>query len=504
MKKFPIAIVLTAGLILTSCGKKTPEFVNSIPDDAIGVVSIHPMQLHTKSKINTFEAIKEKVKDEVWSQIIEDPLSTGLMMDEYIYVFVKMEEHAPIIGVVAGMKDVEKFEATLAKIKDDIADEYKEAEGYTYIQPDKEAVLGWNDDQLIVLTSPDNDQFEEAFWTENLDWMFSPVKEESITSLVDFKDFVGKMEDLNLWLSTDEVREIAETMAGDKMPELPVALYNNYAQVYVDFSNGEVNITGETHFSEEVEKNVEEFLVMNPSLNEEILELAPGGNLLLAIAGSMDLTKIQNMVDKFAPPELDTVGNKVEAVTGIPTKELINAFTGDFTIAVNGVEGEAMIPVEIFIGFGVKSEAIQEQLMSKVQSMAPVQDEGDFFLINVQGTEIYSGIKNNLWVITNAKGYKDAMDAGKLDNSLVDSRFKDFAKGSIGMYVNLDLESYPSMVHGLLEQKPEQKYWIQRITDPFDYLGISAGNYESLFTLKTNKPSENSLYTILKLTDTPD
>ena len=256
--------------------------------------------------------------------------------------------------------------------------------------------------------------------------------------------------------------------------------------------------------SEEVEKNVEEFLVMNPSLNEEILELAPGGDLLVALAGSMDLEKIQNMVDKFAPPELDSVGNKVEAATGIPTKDLINAFTGDFTIAVNGVEGEAMIPVEVFIGFGVKSDQIQEQLMSKVQSMAPVQDEGDFFLINVQGTEIYSGIKNDLWVITNAKGYKDAMDAGKLDKSLVDSRFDDFAKGSMGMYVNLDLSSYPSMVQSLLEQKPEQKTWIERITDPFDYLGISAGNYESHVTLKTTKPSENSLYTILKLTDTPD
>jgi hypothetical protein len=334
--------------------------------------------------------------------------------------------------------------------------------------------------------------------------MFNPVKEESITSLVDFKDFQGKMKDLNIWISTDEIREIAEKLAKDKIPELPVALYNNYAQIYFDFSNGSLDITGETHFSEEVEKNVEEFLVMNPSLNEEMLKLAPGGNLLMALAGSMDLEKIQNMVEKFGPPQLDSVGSKVEAVTGMTANELLNAFTGDFTISVNGIEGEAMIPVEVFLGFGVNGEAIQEKLMEKVQGMVPVEEQGDFFVINVQGNEIYSGIINNLWVITNAKGYKDAVKGGKLDKSLVDSKFSDFADGSMGMYVNLDLESYPGMLKGLLDQKEEQSKMIGKITDPFEYLGISAGNYQSLVTLKTTKPSENSLYTILKMTENPD
>ena len=74
----------------------------------------------------------------------------------------------------------------------------------------------------------------------------------------------------------------------------------------------------------------------------------------------------------------------------------------------------------------------------------------------------------------------------------------------MGMYVNLDLESYPGMVKGMLDQNEEKSKWVGTITDPFEYLGISAGNYQSLITLKTTKPSENSLYTILRLTDTPE
>ena len=137
MKRLNIIFVITAGMILSSCSKKSPEFVNSIPDDVIAVVSLHPMQLHTKSKINTFEAIKEKVKDELWSQVLENPLSTGLMLDEYAYLFLRMEETAPVIGVVSGIKDVEKFKSTLSKMDENISEKFMEMEGIPTCSPMK-------------------------------------------------------------------------------------------------------------------------------------------------------------------------------------------------------------------------------------------------------------------------------------------------------------------------------------------------------------------------------
>jgi hypothetical protein len=504
MKRLPIIIAIITGLVFVSCSKQTPEFVNSIPDDAVAVVSLHPMQIHTKGKLNTLEVLKERVKDEIWGQFLEDPLSTGLMIDEYTYVFAKMEEEAPVIGVVAGMKDIGKFEATLDKIKEDVSADFTEMEGYKYIQPDREGIIAWNQEQMIVLTSPDYDEFEESYWTASLDWMFNPVKEESIVSLVDFKDFLGKMKDINMWISSDDMRKIIEKFAKERIGDLPVNLTNNYTHMYCDFANGVLNISGETNFSEEVQKNIDEILVMNPSLNQEILKMAPGGDLLVAIAVSMDLEKVQALVEKFSPSELGKVGDKVEEATGIPAETLLKAFTGDVTLAINGLEGDLMIPMELFIGLGVKSDEIQKQLMEKVEGMIPVEEEGDFFVINIQGNEIYSGILHDTWVITNVKGYKDAVGSGKLNNSLLDSRFTDFSGGSMGMFVNLDLESYPTMLQDLLEQRPEQKEWVEKLTDPFDYFGVSTGDHQSLMTLKTNKPSENSLYTILKLTETED
>ena len=502
MKKYLIFIFIAAAVVVTSCSKKTPSYVNSIPDDAVAVASLDPMKLRDKGKLNTIASLKERVKDEIWGQILEDPLSTGLRMDDYVFVFALMEDAGPVIGVVSGMKDIEKFENTLAKITEDIQTEFHQTEHYTYMQPDKEGIISWNEELMVVLASPDGDELDTDFYTGRLDWMYNPVKEESITSLVNFKEFLGNMKDLNLWISSDDMREIINALAPEDMDiDLPVELYNNYAQIFVDFANGEMNINGETFFSEEVEKNVEEFLVMNPSLNRDMLKLAPGGNLLMAVSGSMDLEKLQKMVSRFNPPQLDSLGNRLEAATGIPGKQLLEAFTGDFAIAINSVEDAGMIPFEIFLGFGVNSEAIQDKLMASVESMAPVNQEGDFFIINVQGNEIYSGILNDLWVITNSKGYKEAVNAGSHQKSLINSRFNDFADGSVGMYMNMDLDSYPSLVHELLSHKPDQEHWIKRITDPFEYMGFSSSNYKTRFVLKTNTPSENSLYTLVKLAD---
>jgi len=503
MKRFSIVFLWAALMALSSCSKKAPDFVHSIPDDAIAVLSLHPMQIHTKSQINSFESIKEKLKDEIWGQILDNPLSTGLMMNEYAYVFVKMEEKAPVIGVVSGMKDKKKFETTLSKIKEDITEEFVSNEVYTWIQPDNKGIIAWNNKQMIVLASPDNDEFETSYFTETLDKMFSPVKEESITSLVDFKDFLGKMQDLNLWVSSNEMFDIVEMFIGDKIPDFPVALYHNYAQIYVDFADGEMNINGETHFSEEVKKNIEEFLVMKPELNEDMLNLAPGGNLLVAIAGSMDLAKTQQMIEKFAPPKLDTMSNKVEMATGMEMADLLDAISGDFTIVINGVEGEEMIPLEIFLGIGVNGKALQEKLMETVGGLAPVEEEGDFFIINFQGNEIYTGIINDVLVLTNAKGYKDAVKSGTHGTPLTSTTFGDFTDGSLGMFINLDLDQYPAMLKGLLSQKPEAQHWVERLTEPFDYLGVSAGNYQSKVVVETSNPSENSLYTIMKMVDAP-
>mgnify|MGYP001822141002 CR=1 FL=1 len=141
--------------------------------------------------------------------------------------------------------------------------------------------------------------------------------------------------------------------------------------------------------------------------------------------------------------------------------------------------------------------------MESVQGLTAVEEEGDFFIINFQGNEIYSGILNDVLVITNSKGYKDAVKDGAHGTPLTSSRFGEFTTGSLGMFVNLDLDQYPALLQGMLSQRPEANRWVQQLTEPFDYLGVCAGNYKNKVLVKTSNPSENSLYTIMKMVDSP-
>ena len=505
MKHYPVIIALITGLALSSCGKRVPEYVDSIPDDAVAVVSIHPMQIYEKGRLNTLRNLREKVKGQVWEQILEDPGSSGLMLDEYMYLFVKMEQEAPVIGLVSGLEDPDKFQSTLERIDEEIAGMLIETDDYTYVRPDEDAIISWSRDRMILLASPDADEFEPLYMTATLDTMYHPVKENSISSVTDFRNFLGKMKDLNFWVSSNDLAKMIERASDDSLRiDLPFMLSNNYARAYCEFEDGMMSVNGETHFSEEVQKNIEQVLVMNPSLSEPLLELAPAGDLLMAVAGSMDLKKIQRLVKRMDPGQLGEAGDRVELATGVPPEELIQAFTGDFAISVNGAREQTLLPLEIFIGFGVNNDSIQKKLMGRVENMAPVERQEDFFIINIQGNEIYSGIVDDVWVITNAKGYRDEVSDGRIEDPLPDSRFNEFADGSMGMFLNLDISAYPSMVRSAFSQNPQQKKWLEYMTSSFEYLGISAGNYETRAILETSKPDENSLYTILKMTDIPE
>ena len=160
-----------------------------------------------------------------------------------------------------------------------------------------------------------------------------------------------------------------------------------------------------------------------------------------------------------------------------------------------------MVPVEVFLGLGVNSDEIQDLLMKQVETLVPVEDQGDFFVINIQGNEIYSGIINDNWVLTNMKGYKEKVKSGKLDKSLLESKFADFADQLMGLFLNLDMHSYPELAQALIDQSGEKKVWIENLTASLDYIGMSGGSNEGLVTLKTNKPSENSLYTLLRIAE---
>jgi hypothetical protein len=502
MKKIPHIIILIAAIFAASCSTKTPEIANSIPDDAFVVATFHPKKLYDKGQLATFEDVFSKIDNEVILGILKDPSKSGLAMDEYAYVFSYFEDDQIVIGASTIIKDSDQFASMLNELMDLEGEnlEIIQSDAYSLFAPEnEEGGMMWNEKQLIFLTTPDNDK-TTAEWEMALNTLFDLEKEEAVTSIVDFKDFNGKMKDMNVWLTGDQLQKFIENtdVLNGMDIELPMNLYNNYSQMFMDFDEGAMYMHSETHLSDDLTKAAETFMVAKDELNPELLEIAPGNDLIMAMAFSLELDKMVDMMKNFTPPEMDGLSDKVEETTGVPGKEILEALNGDFVMAINGAEEGSALPVEIFIGIGLDDESLQEKLMGTVDKMADVQKEGDFFMINVNGMELYSGIVGGVWVITNAAGYKDAIAGDGLEKTLNDSKFKEYSEGSMGMYLNLDLTTYPAALQAMMASggAPEM---LEMLTESLMYIGVQASNSANDLTLKTAKDDENSLYTILKM-----
>ncbi|MCF8226495.1 MAG: DUF4836 family protein [Bacteroidales bacterium] len=502
MKRSPVIILTLLLLFIISCTKKVPEIANSIPDHAFIVVSVHPEMIFEKGQISSMDNLIKRMDNDILASVIKDPASSGIQLSEYLFMFIYFIDDEPLIGTTAVLKDPSKFHNMMEKLLEDEDVQIINHKGYSMITPDKDdAAMAWNEKQVMFLTSPDLEMSDDE-WQEELIALFELEKENAVTSIVDFNDFSGKMKDMNVWMTGDQLQKVLEEYdARDEIDiNLPVQLYNNYMQVFVDFSDGAMYVNSETHLSDDVTKAASTLLVAKEELNRELISMTPGNNLLMALAFSVNIDNLVRMIKGFSPPELDDVSDQIEQATGIPGEDILDALNGDFILAVNGAEEGAALPVEVLLGIGLDDETLQEKLLGTARNWAEVEQDGDFFMINANGMELYSGIVNGTWVITNTPNYKDAITGEGLETTLADSKFNDYAGGSMGMYLNLDLTTYPAALQGMMTSGGATEM-LELITESFLFMGMQGSNKENSMTLKTENDNDNSLYTILRIAE---
>ncbi len=501
MRKSLFLLALAAVLFTTACSTRVPDTVNNIPDHAFMVLSMHPKKMYDKGDVGNMQHLINKFQKPVIRKVLKDPLSSGIELNDYAFVFIYFIDDEPMIGATMSINDPAKFSDVIAGLNEDENLDIIDHKGHSMIVDDDDAALAWDDKELVFLSSPGKD-LSRTQWQEELTRLFDLTKEESITSIVDFNSFSRNMKDFNVWFTGDEMKRILEKMQvnGNMDIDLPLSLMNNYGRLFVEFEQGEMRVHSETHFSDDVTKAAETFMVARSELNEDLLKLAPGNDLLMALAFSIDIDKMVKLMKQFSPPEMDTVSNKVEQMTGIPGNEILESLNGDFVLAVNSAQEGGLLPVEIMIGIGLDDKKLQEHLMGRVNQMADVEQEGDFFMIQANGMELYSGILNDIWVITNTPGYKDKVTGKGLDITLEDSPFSDFDDGAMGMYLKMDLSEYPSMVKGLVDQQdlPEM---VDEATGAFSYMGIEGSNQSNDMLLVMQNKQDNSLQTLMQLLD---
>jgi len=142
MKTIPIIVAFTLLLVTLSCSKKTSDSINSIPDHASLVASMHPEQIYNKGQIGSMESLTKSVRNEFMRSIVKDPLKSGIDMSEYIYLFVYFIDDEPIMGITANLKNQGKFKKMIEEINKNDNQQIIAHKGYSIItQEDDDAAL---------------------------------------------------------------------------------------------------------------------------------------------------------------------------------------------------------------------------------------------------------------------------------------------------------------------------------------------------------------------------
>lgn len=245
--------------------------------------------------------------------------------------------------VILPLQDPAKFSAFLKK----------EFAGATITQKDKLTLaslnehlcIGWDDQTAIIAAAPGNNEWMEGrnaapatantsvILTEEIQKTFAMSEDQSIAGNKKFAELQKAGHDISLWLNYESLmNSLPQEQIGTPgaiLASQKKLLKDAYVAGGIDFDNGK--ITGDaTYYFNKSAKAIAESLE-GKSSGDELLKKVQGKQLNLMMSYHINPQGIRTMLDSIGVLPLATVGLK-EA--GLDLDDILNAFSGDFLLAV--------------------------------------------------------------------------------------------------------------------------------------------------------------------------
>lgn len=256
--------------LFASCSKNNSSH---IPKDAFAVAVVDGKGL---SKISNNDFLKDNEDQELikefkeeYSKIVElieslqkNPDELGLLLTKRSYAFASFEEENLFLGIIIPINK-KQLEKNLEMIGEELGFpisvflETKNDIKYSSFETDK--IIGWNSDVLMFLAIEGG---EVDF--DLLEKYLNLKEKESILANKDYKKFHKNCKDINLWISSDFVKNFEKLKKDvDKFETLTgIDLTNNYGHMHLEFKKGEINFNSSLKYNKSLQnvdlKKIEE------------------------------------------------------------------------------------------------------------------------------------------------------------------------------------------------------------------------------------------------------
>ena len=461
MKKTRLCLMLAVlAAMLWSCGNRTQELTNAIPQSAVMVFHFDSKTLFQKADYNPVNNpfIKERI-DQIKNQgnekqkkladdFLKNPNSaTGidLLGDCFMYM------DGQTVGFLWKMNDAKKFKQLLTEQLDMPANILKEEDGISYVNMGYGAPgVGWTKDKLLVVQN--TNYFNRVDMGELVKKQLTQKADSSINANQSFGKFVQDKKDISLFYAYDNMAKMYVNMMSDLInmgmydDDNAAELAQNVTQVFekvmeefkgtntgtfISFEKGGIEATSNYYFNspQEQKRVTALFDQLTGELTGEQIKYFAGKPLLLlsfAVKGNGMYDYINNigvieMLNKLGKTEqLDSLG--------INLQSLISNLNGDITFAFNNVnetpssignyEYQKTVP-EFSVFADLKDpQSTLNLIVAKIgENLNFVKIDDNTYSFKKYDADAFLGIKGGTLYVTNSKTVYDNITSGTVVNN---------------------------------------------------------------------------------------
>lgn len=336
-----LPVVLCLLVLLTGCSSKD-DTARYISKDAIGVMGIDGKQLLMKAGMTALSGsplLQELTRGAGGdtSQFDLEKMGIQFLSTAYLYAVpdLRMESKSRV-QLIVELQDAGKFSAFLKQQFKDAKFESKDKLSFAILN--ENICIGWDKNTAIAAAtipggrasgSADN----ATLLTEEIQKTFALAKDQSILTNKKFADLVKAGHDISVWMNYES---LTSSMPQDELGSAGAIMASQKKLIKDAFLAGGINfekgkITGDArYYFNATMKGVAQALEVK-SVNNDLLGKVPGSQMNLMLSHHFNPQGIKALIDTIGV--LPLANNALQQVN-LTLDDILNAFTGDFLLAI--------------------------------------------------------------------------------------------------------------------------------------------------------------------------
>ena len=508
LRQATFLLMVIAAVAISSCSKGDyPKNLTIIPKESSLVASFDIEKLAKKADIKelkksaTFTSLSKEIlpNQPTFKAILDDPSKSGVAFKQ-VFVFLLNKNN---VGITFALNDASAFEKMVQevakgenqKITIQSAGDYKYVvlsstddgiikEVDTLVTINQNKILIWDKDKALFLSNTPKDAALKLFGT---------AKDASIVTDKDFKDFYSDKKEIALWMKNEAIYgSLSELSQNPIMKAQGDLMKDTYSHYNIEFNEGEVAMTTQVTPLKAAKKIAEQYTKAKP--DNAMLKYFPGKSFMLG-KWAVNVPEIVKLFTK---------DKQVAAQLTPENQKIINSLEGDFVFSLIDFADAGMPMPQAAIAATVKDKTIYDLLVNQAFGSSTKRDCGGYMAVSIQVYTVFIAQKGNILMVANKEDVVKSFVAGKpLDNNLTKSSLKGVEDTPGYFYLNLDIDTYPSSLIGLLDNfgagagtKFKESMFFKDLEGKYD-----AGKCTSSAVLRLKDTKGNSLAVILKKID---